>query len=265
MKLTPETPRDRRLEESGDARQPGEEERLLQNAGPHLRDLIIAGIATGCRVGELLGLQWKDVKVRTGRNGQAKRFLALPAGKTKTSKAREVPVGSRLGAVLDMRRHAPDGRLLGPEAYVFGNAVGERVGCVKKAWQTAVLKAHGHAPQWVKGKNNQLAPESQAAYRAIDLHFHDLRREFGSRVLESGSSLVEARDLLGHADVSQTSTYLESTAKALRLAIERKEQHEAQRAQAREEAEKNSHTNVECDNPEPPVLEVSESVEVVKH
>ena len=155
MKLTPETPRDRRLEESGDARQPGEEERLLQNAGPHLRDLIIAGIATGCRVGELLGLQWKDVKVRTGRNGQAKRFLALPAGKTKTSKAREVPVGSRLGAVLDMRRHAPDGRLLGPEAYVFGNAVGERVGCVKKAWQTAVLKAHGHAPQWVKGKNTQ--------------------------------------------------------------------------------------------------------------
>jgi hypothetical protein len=46
----------------------------------------------------------------------------------------------------------------------------------------------------VKGKKNQLAPESLAAYRAINLHFHDLRREFGIRVLESGSSLIEARE-----------------------------------------------------------------------
>jgi site-specific recombinase XerC len=60
----------------------------------------------------------------------------------------------------------------------------------------------------VKGKNNQLAPESLAAYHAINLHFHDLRREFGSRVLESGSSLIEACDLLGHANISQSSTYL---------------------------------------------------------
>ena len=45
--------------------------------------------------------------------------------------------------------------------------------------------------------------------------FHDLRREFGSRVLESGSSLIEARDPLGHANIRQTSTYLQSTAKAL--------------------------------------------------
>src|SRR5439155_8954641 len=110
-------------------------------------------------------------------------------------------------------------------------------------------------PQWVKGKRNQLAAESLAAYRAIDLHFHDLRREFGSRVLESGSSLVEARDLLGHANITQTSTYLNSTAKALGLAIERKEEYERQQVHAREAREKNSHTNTECDNVQPPILE----------
>jgi integrase len=142
-----------------------------------------------------------------------------------------------------MRRHAPDGKPFGPSAYVFGNEVGERIGSIKKAWQTAVLKAHGHAPQWVKGKNNQLASESLTAYRAINLHFHDLRREFGSRVLESGSSLIEARDLLGHANISQTSTYLQSTAKALGLAIERKEEDERQIAETRRrEAEKSSRT-----------------------
>jgi integrase len=168
--------------------------------------------------------------------------------------------------VLDRRRHAPDGTRLGPDAYVFGNEVGERIGSVKKAWQTAVLKAHGHPPLWVIGKNNQLAPESLAAYRAINLHFHDLRREFGSRVLESGSSLIEARDLLGHANMSQTSTYLQSTAKALGLAIERKEEHERQLAEVRQrESKKNSHMDAECDNPSSPASQTSASSEVVKH
>jgi integrase len=170
-----------------------------------------------------------------------------------------------LAAILSMRRHAPDGKELPPSAYVFGNAVGERIGSVKKAWQTAVLKAHGHTPQWVKGRNNQLTPESLAFYCAINLHFHDLRREFGSRVLESGSSLVEARDLLGHANISQTSTYLQSTAKSLGLAIERKEAYERRQTSARERQQKDSHTEAECDNAQPPMLDGSIPAEVVKH
>jgi len=209
----------------------------------HLRDLIIAGIATRCRIGELLALQWKDVRVTTGHNGQTRQSAVLPAGKTKTNTTREVPVGSRLAAVLDVRRHAPDGTRLGPGAYVFGNEVGERIGSVKKAW-----------------------PESLAAYRAINLHFHDLRREFGSRVLESGSSLIEARDLLGQSNISQTSTYLQSTTKALGLASERKEEHERQLADARQrESEKNSHTDAECDNPLSLASPVSVFSEVMKH
>jgi hypothetical protein len=68
-------------------------------------------------------------------------------------------------------------------------------------------------------------------------------------VLQSGSSLVEARDLLGHANISWTSTYLQSTAKALGLAIERKEECERQQATAREAPHttgKDSHTMAEC-------------------
>jgi integrase len=141
VRLTKESPRERRLVESGDDREPGEEERLLKCAGHHLRDLIIAGIATGCRVGELLGLQWKDVRITTGPKGQARQHLLLPAGKTKTNIARAVPVGSRLAAVLEMRRHRPDGKPFGADAFVFGNEVGEHIGSIKKAWQTAVLKA----------------------------------------------------------------------------------------------------------------------------
>ena len=35
----------------------GEEACLLKQAGPHLRALIVAALATGCRLGELLSLQ----------------------------------------------------------------------------------------------------------------------------------------------------------------------------------------------------------------
>jgi integrase len=69
--------------------QPGEEEKLIAAATPHLRALIIATLSTGCRVGELLQPQWRDVDVdNIGRY----RRLILRAHKTKTSSTRVVPV-----------------------------------------------------------------------------------------------------------------------------------------------------------------------------
>ena len=59
--------------------------------------------------------------------------------------------------------------------------------------------------------NAQLSPESRAALREINLHFHDLRREAGSRWLDGGVPLQVIRDRLGHTNISETSTYLEST------------------------------------------------------
>lgn len=84
-------------------------------------------------------------------------------------------------------------------------------------------------------------------------------------MLESGSSLIEARDLLGHANISQTSTNLRSTAKALGLAIERKEEHERQVADARRrESERNFPTDASHDNVLLPT-EAFDSVEAARH
>ena len=47
-----------------------------------------------------------------------------------------------------------------------------------------------------------------SALEAINLHFHDLRREAASRWLEGGMSLIKVKAWLGHRNISQTSTYL---------------------------------------------------------
>ena len=185
-----ETPRHRRLA-------PGEQDRLLQNAGDHLRALIVAILFTGCRVGELLNLTWEQI--RRDEDGKP-RWLMLPATNTKTYRLRPLPIGARLSAELDMRQHGPDGTAFGPEAFVFGNKVGEKINSVKKAWAGTCRRAG------ISG-----------------LQIRDLRREFASRLRESGASDHDVRDFLGHANITTTSRYLASTPLRLEQALEKLE------------------------------------------
>lgn len=99
------------------------------------------------------------------------------------------PVAS---GVLEMVRDDTAGETFGPTAYVFGDETGHLVKSIRRPWETAVLKSHDHSPIWVWTKGNsrkgagKLSPQSRAVYRQIDLHFHDLRHEAGSRSLEAG-------------------------------------------------------------------------------
>jgi len=115
-----ELPRDRRLLE-------GEEAKILAAAPPRIRDLVIAALETGCRMGELSGLQW--FQVRWDLNEIHLRLIA-----TKGKKPRALPMSQRLRAVLELRRHAPAGEPHPPRAFVFGNEVGEQIKDPKKAW-----------------------------------------------------------------------------------------------------------------------------------
>jgi integrase len=173
---------------------------------PHpIRALIEAALETGCRRGELLTLQWSQVRLDGPRPA-----LVLTAAKTKTKTLREVPISARLRAVLDMRRNGADGKPHSPTAYVFGTSTGEPIGSFKRAWQSVRLRAHGFTAVQVKG-TGRLTPENQAQLAKIDLHWHDLRREAGSRWLDAGVPLHTIQRWLGHANISQTSTYLAVT------------------------------------------------------
>jgi integrase len=185
------------VDETGNVKQASEEHRLLAAAAPRLQNLIIAALETCCRRGELLSLQWRDVDLH-------RREVIIRAENAKDRDVRVLPISSRLLAVLEMAKTDPAGHDYDKDDYVFGE-LGNKVENVKKIWATCVLKAHGHEPTWQK---TALASESRARLKAIDLHFHDLRHEGASRLLEAGWPLHHVQEMLGHASIEQTSVYL---------------------------------------------------------
>ncbi len=179
--------RSRRLE-------PGEDQRLLAYAAesdPWLFALIIVLLDTGCRIGEILALKWAEVK--WGEN-----LLFIKAETAKDAEPRDVPMTTPVKAVLEMRRQAPDGSVLPPTAFVFGDAVGKRVKTARWPWEKLC-----------------------AALEIADLHLHDLRREFACRLRESGAPDHEVADWLGHANISTTSVYLKTNRITLQKAAQR--------------------------------------------
>ena len=199
------------LDKDGRIQVEGEERRLLKHASPWLQRLIIAALESGARRGELLSLQWRDVDLHRG-------LLRIRAENAKTNESRDIPISTRLRAVLDMVKLDPEGEEHKPMAYVFGNLIGEPVKNPKKAWETAVVKAQGHKPGW---KGTTLNVESRALYRAANLHFHDLRHEAGSRLLDQGWPLHHVQAMLGHADAKTTSIYLNVTSQHLQDSMKR--------------------------------------------
>lgn len=194
ISLEKEIPRAKRFEHEDD------EQKLFKAADPHLRSVLVALLDTACRVGEVLSLQWKDVNLE-------RREILIEAIKAKTRTARIVPISTRLKGVLEMRRLNPAGKEFGPEAYVFGNEVGERVGSIREAWETA-----------------------RDAVGLTGLQLRDLRHEAGSRFDEAGVPTNYVSKLLGHTNLTTTSRYLNIHRRGLQLAMRKLEQHQEEQA-----------------------------------
>ena len=173
LRTRPEQPRARRLtcDEAG---------RLLAACSPHLRDVVIAALETGCRKQELLSLQWQQVH-------WARNELYLPGAKTKTKRPRRIPISAAPYEVLVRRQPGPAGQTYGPEAYVWGTAAGTRIRDIKTAWTNTCRRAG------IGG-----------------LRFHDLRHEAASRKVEAGYPMHAVSLWLGHTNLTTTARYLDA-------------------------------------------------------
>jgi integrase len=82
-------------------------------------------------------------------------------------------------------------------------------------------KGTRYEPAWQK---TGLAPASRTALATIDLHFHDLRHEAASRLLEAGWPIHHVQEMLGHSSLEQTSRYLNATGVGLRDSMRRSDE-----------------------------------------
>jgi integrase len=182
--------RDRRVETA-------ERESLMRHASPFLQRLIVAAVQTCNREGEVLNLQWADVSLTR---------MEFTVRDTKNGKARTLPISPALKALLEMLRDDPAGQRRPADHYVFGNAIGGKATFPRKTWEATVLRAHGITPEW--SHNHKLTSACRAELRRINLHFHDLRHEGASLLLEGGWPLHHIQLMLGHATLAQTAEYL---------------------------------------------------------
>lgn len=157
-------------------------ERQMANLGAVLDKRIADGCAasaalrlltlTGCRVGEALSLEWRDVlpdrlRLRDSKTGP-----------------RDVPIGMPVRAFLKEHRKRVPPRDRVATAPVFRLA-GNRYSAMQSAW------AHVRI----------------AADLPIKLRLHDLRHSFASHAVMSGESLYSTSRLLGHSKIQTTARY----------------------------------------------------------
>lgn len=149
-----------------------EELRLLDactNFRSHIKPIIIAALDTGCRLGELLKLQWKDVNLDAN-------IITIQAFNTKTMRERQVSITNRLTneleSLLSRKKDSSD--------LVFGIRCEIRTG-FKNACKEAGLEG---------------------------VRFHDLRHTHASRLDDLGFSLAKIGGQLGHTVVQTTLRYV---------------------------------------------------------
>jgi integrase len=193
ISLDQETPRAWRFADEDDERS------LLNACEPHLRGVVVALLDTACRVGEVLSLQWKNVNLD-------RRELMIEAAKAKTRTARIVPISTRLLGTLQLRQHSPGGDRFPPDAYVFGNEVGERIKSIREAWE-----------------------RTREAAGFPGLQLRDLRHEAGSRFDDAGVPINYVSKILGHTNLTTTSRYLNIHRRGLQAAMQTLERHQEEK------------------------------------
>jgi len=140
---------------------------------PHLADFIRLGLNTGLRPGEMLGLEWSRVDV-------VANLIYLGAEHQKNGKVGSVPLNQAARAAIASRARFR-AQHCSQSPWVFCTRRGARIASVKKGFTLAVERAG-----------------------LEDVHPHDLRRTFGSWLVQAGVDIRRVSELMRHSDIRVT-------------------------------------------------------------
>jgi integrase len=166
-----------------------EYEAILNELPPSLKPLFVAGYHSGCRSGELTGLQWSAVNFEQG-------YIELEAARTKNEEGRYLPFYGDLREWMERQKEIRDAQFPDCPCVFFwhdgcgdANGVklqpGSKINAFRKTWKAAVKRA-GHD----------------------DLLFHDLRRSaVRNMVQECGIPEAQAMKISGHRSHAMLQRY----------------------------------------------------------
>ena len=164
-------------------------QRLLKECPKHLERIVKCTVNTGMDRGEILNLQWNQI-----REG----FIYLP--KYKTRPARQVPINDDLNDVFKEIRREQQFR----SEYVFTFWNGEH----NLKGGKPLRKRKGLAP--VPRTISSIKTSFKGALRRAgieDFRFKDLRHTFASHMVMRGATMKELQELMGHKNMAMTMRY----------------------------------------------------------
>lgn len=145
---------------------------MMPKAG-HLADFLRLGLYTRMRPGEVLSLEWSRVDL-------SRNLIYLGADNQKNGKMGSVPLNERAREVIIARARFR-ATLCPSSPWVFCNRNEERIASIKKGF-ASVCRFAG----------------------LEDVHPHDLRRTFRSRLVQAGVPIQPVSALLRHSDIRIT-------------------------------------------------------------
>jgi integrase len=166
-----------------------EAESLIGELPPHMKPIVRFALATGCRAGEIHGLEWSRVDLE-------RKVAWLDHGTTKSGEGRGIPLNADALAALEAVR--------GQHPRWCFTFAGKRIQKSSTAWE----KAKGRAG-------------------IEDFRFHDRRHTWASWHVQSGTSLPELMELGGWKSYEMVLRYAHLAPEKLSSVASRVERHSA--------------------------------------
>jgi len=158
--------------------------------------IVKFGLHTGCRLGEIVNLQWKDINFEK----EVINIINKENFLTKTRKERSIPCSKYLFNILNELAKVTDGILLfrHPDDYIFNrNGIQFKADYISKQFKKAIRQAN------LEEK----------------FHFHVLRHTFITNLVKKNININYIQRLAGHTELKTTIGYIHLQTEDLRSAV----------------------------------------------